>query len=446
VSLISIQDGNYVVNLHAGQSEAWESKKRFIAVLAGTQSGKTSFGPIWLWREMLAHGPGDYLAVTASNPLFKLKMLPEMRKLFVDILKIARYWSSAKILEIRDPSTGEFWAQNADDPMYARIILCSAEAPGALESATAKAAWIDEAGLIPDALPWEAVRRRLSLAMGRILLTTTLYDFGWIKRILYDPWQLAHCNHPEIDVISFDSIANPLFSREEWESARRSMEEWKFDMMYRGRYTRPFGMIYQSFNPKRHVIPRRELTIPDAWTRYLGADFGGANLAGVFFAEDPAPSRLFLYRIYLEGNKTIKEHARLLLEGEPSYPFAVGGSASEGQWRDDFAAAGLAIMAPPITDVEVGITRVHSFFANNKIVVFRELTAYIDQLNSYSREINKATGEVTEKIRNKAAYHYMDATRYILSYLYDCGVGTSPASIGSGGAQVTRETLEDYIR
>ena len=47
--------------LHPGQSEAWASLKRFILVLAGAQSGKTSFGPLWMRREIQARGPGDYL-------------------------------------------------------------------------------------------------------------------------------------------------------------------------------------------------------------------------------------------------------------------------------------------------------------------------------------------------------------------------------------------------
>lgn len=442
LSLISVQDGNYVVNLHAGQSEAWQSEKRFVAVLAGTQGGKTSFGPLWLWREMGARGPGDYLAVTASFPLFKLKMLPALRELFENVLNIGRYWSSARILEIRDPETGEFWATTSDDPMYSRIILCSADTD--IESATAKAAWIDEAGLIPDALPWEAVLRRLALAMGRALITTTLYDLGWIKRTLYDPWERSRAQHPEIDVVSFDSIANPVFPRLEWERAQRDLEPWKFDMMYRGRYSRPWGLIYQSFDQRRHTILRREYTIPQTWARYLGLDFGGANLAGIFFAQDPMSRKLVAYRTYLDGHKTSKDHVNALLEGEP-FPVAVGGAGSEDQWRNEFAAAGLPVEAPPITDVEVGISRAHSFFANNQILVFRELTTYIDQLNSYSREVDKATGEVTEKIRNKAAYHLLDAMRYVLSYLYDAGV-LRPGSLGSGGLNVAAAEIDGAFK
>lgn len=33
------------LNLHPGQVRAWRSTRRFVIVLAGTQSGKTSFFP-----------------------------------------------------------------------------------------------------------------------------------------------------------------------------------------------------------------------------------------------------------------------------------------------------------------------------------------------------------------------------------------------------------------
>src|SRR5512140_626244 len=60
-------DGHRLVyHFHPGQLQAWNSTARFIAVLAGAQGGKTSFGPHWLLREIVRCGPGDYLIVTPS--------------------------------------------------------------------------------------------------------------------------------------------------------------------------------------------------------------------------------------------------------------------------------------------------------------------------------------------------------------------------------------------
>src|SRR5881394_2484618 len=84
-------DGVLNVSFHEGQVRAWRSKRRFILVVAGTQSGKTSFGPFWLEREMKEKGAGDYLIVTPDFPLLEAKLLPEFRRLFEEIHNYGRY-------------------------------------------------------------------------------------------------------------------------------------------------------------------------------------------------------------------------------------------------------------------------------------------------------------------------------------------------------------------
>jgi phage terminase large subunit-like protein len=164
------------VHRHRGQKAAQHSRARFPLVLAGTQAGKTCWGPIWLSSEIEACGPGDYLAATATYDLFKLKMLPEMLNWFVHLAGWGRYSPSERLI-----------VNHADDT---RIILRSANAPGGLESATAKAAWLDECGQDSFRLEaWEAVQRRLALNQGRALMTTTPYSLGWLKQQVYDRWR-----------------------------------------------------------------------------------------------------------------------------------------------------------------------------------------------------------------------------------------------------------------
>jgi hypothetical protein len=162
-----------------------------------------------------------------------------MREAFESILKIGRYWSGAGVIELIDPTTGKFWANRSSDRMWGRIILRSAMAKGGLESTTAAAAWLDEAG--QDAFTqqtWEAILRRLSLYQGRVLITTTLYqNHGWLKT-LNDMWLAGD---KDIDVIQFDSTQNPAFSTEELERAKRTMQGWRFDLFYRGRFSVPPG-------------------------------------------------------------------------------------------------------------------------------------------------------------------------------------------------------------
>lgn len=412
-------DGRLGLNFHSGQWQAWESTRRFVAVLAGTQGGKTSWGPIWLWREIQRRGPGDYIAVTSTYDLFKLKMLPMLRDWFENRLGIGRYWGGDRVIEIADPATGRFQAARATDPMWARIILRSAESGSGLEAMTAKAAWLDEAGQAQFRVEtWEAVLRRLSLSQGRALLTTTVYDLGWIKQHVYDRWKAGDL---DFDVIQFDSTANPQFPHEEAARAKRTMPAWRYDMQYRGMFTRPAGLIYDCVQDE-HVIPR--FAVPAEWDRYLGLDFGGINTAGVWLAHEPGTRRLFAYREYKAGNRTAAEHTYHLLKGEPAQPVCFGGSQSEGQWRKEFAAggqcqgqrvAGLIVRAPDMNDVELGIDRVYGAFMRNEVYVFDDLDGLLGQLRSYARKVD-SNGEPTLAIENKEAFHWLDALRYILGY------------------------------
>lgn len=410
-----------------------------MAVLAGTQGGKTSYGPIWLWREIQASGPGDYLVVTPTFKLLELKALPEFRRWFEHLLRLGTYTASP-VRRFVVSKSGEQRLFGAEQSKPTTIYFGYAADPESLESATCRGAWLDEAGQKKFKLgSWEAILRRLSLAQGRVLITTTLYDLGWLKQQLWDKWRAGNA---DIEIVRFESIANPAFPREEFERARRDLPAWKFDLFYRAIFTRPAGLIYDSFDEQRHKIPR--FAIPDHWPRYLGLDFGGVNTAGLFYAgeldaKDKPTGRLFAYREYKAGGRTAAEHAYHLLRGEARIPECVGGSKSEGQWRQEFRKGGevaaiedgavrsvkgpgLPIRPPDIKDVEVGINRVYGFHQRNELYVFDDLTGYLEEKLTYSRKLDP-NGEPTEDIEDKSTFHFMDAERYILGWLSGTGRG-----------------------
>lgn len=362
-------------------------------------------------------GAGDYIAATASYDLFKLKMLPEMRTVFEDVLGLARYWAGDKILELRDPKTGKFWAKRADDPMWARVILRSANAKGGLESATAKAAWLDECGQDDFTLEtWEAVRRRLSIHRGRALGTTTPYNLGWLKTAIVDK---AAASGGEIEVVNFPSYYNPQFSREEFESARRNMPAWRFQMFYEGRYAKPPGLIYKDFDDRYrddggHLV--KPFALPSAWPRYVGVDPGGVNYAMVWLAHDVEMDCYYLYRESLDGGISTPEHARRAAAlaqqgGERVLRWFVGQQA-ESQIRRDWQAAGVRpVFAPKVAGVEDGIDRVIRLLRQGRLYVFDSCGGVLDEIGRYSRVMD-AQGEPTEAIKDKEMFHRLDALRY----------------------------------
>lgn len=415
------------LHLHPGQLRAWDSDRRFVFVIAGTQGGKTAFGPWWLYREIYGgwgragRGSGDYIAVTSTFDLFKLKMLPALREVFEHILGIARYWSGDKVIELRDPKSGKFWATRADDPMWGRIILRSAQSSGGLESATANAAWLDEVGQDDFTLQaWEAVLRRIALHQGRVLGTTTPYNLGWLKQQIYDPWQRGA--DADIEVIQFTSTENPAFPVAEMELARTKLPDWKFRMFYKGQFERPAGQIYRAFIDAYREAGGHKVApfvLPRAWPRYVGVDPGAVNQAKLWLAHDTATDTYYLYRERFGGEKSTAEHARECLD------LAVGtvervvryyiGAPSETQQRMDWQNAGVAnVAAPPVSDVESGIDRVIGLFKQHRLYIFDACAGTLDELGTYRRKLDK-NGDPTHEIVDKNKYHHLDALRYVVA-------------------------------
>jgi hypothetical protein len=132
-----------------------------------------------------------------------------------------------------------------------------------------------------DAWPAESAR-------GRALFTTTVYNLGWLKTEFHDK---AKAGDPSIELIQFDSTQNPAFPAEEFEEQRTNLPVWKFAMRYQGLYSRPAGLIYDSYKDyiadahgaPGHLVQR--FALDPKWQRYMGLDFGGVNTAALFYAE-----------------------------------------------------------------------------------------------------------------------------------------------------------------
>lgn len=437
-------DENEALPFHLGQSLAWDTNRRYVVVSSGAQSGKTIYSPKWLLREIyhpvIGRGSGDYLAVTATYDLFKIKFLPAMLRIFQDIYKVGRYWSGDKIIELRDPVSGEFLAKKVSDPMWGRIVLRSADSPGGLEAATAKAVVADEIGQERfSKKAYEAMRRRMTVYQARVLMTTTLYEPGWFLYDIVRPaknkgeaqeifvendlGELSYVDNEKKDIflVQFDSTINPSFAKSEMDAAEEVTDDENFAMFYKGREGTSRYLIYNSYDDKKHLCPA--FGIPPTWDRYIGIDYGGAHTCATFYAENPDSNILYCYDSYLAGQKDIKEHTKDILKKCMGRPvLAVGGSQSEDQWRREFSNNGIFVVRPKIGDLEVGIDRVNATHKVDGIIYFDHLTGIIQEKETYRRIKNPETGLPTKDIFNKGAYHYLDSERYIISEIRPIGI------------------------
>jgi len=260
-------------------------------------------------------------------------------------------------------------------------------------------------------------------------MTTTLYNFGWIVQHILDvavktgdvsfyyenggEIQKTVSKQKDITVIQLDSIVNPQFPKEEFTDAAELLSEEEFNMFYRGRKSTRRFLIYDVFDPEKHVCTT-PFKISDSWKRYWGMDYGGEHMAVIFLAEEPTTKRLYVYREYMAGGKDVAGFTDDIVKGEISPFRAYGGSKSEENWRREFRWHGTSVEQPTIIDVNLGISRTYTAIKNDGIIFFSDVKGIIDELGRY-RRVRNENGEATDEILDKNTFHRLDALRYIVS-------------------------------
>jgi PBSX family phage terminase large subunit len=264
-------------------------------------------------------------------------------------------------------------------------------------SATGRAGNVDHPQCIGDCNPghpshWIQRRRRLSLLK---MFEATHYD----NPEIYDPvtGELTNEGKQRLDVL-------------------KNLSGHRKQRLYLGLWAAPEGAIYATFDRKKHKVVHFDP--PSQWPRIVGVDPFGAYIAAVWLAYDSASKVLNVYREYLEpfGVTTTKhaENIRKLSRGETIFQWA-GGGPSERQQRVDFAAAGLPLQAPPITDVWSGIDRVNSLIREDALRVHDNCENLLSEIESYHRAMKD--GKPTDKIKDKNDFHLLDALRYAVALL-----------------------------
>ena len=278
--------------LHDWQVKAWNSKKRFIYFVAGVQSGKTTFGVVWILNEAQRCGPGEYIIIAPSY-------------------KVLQQSTLVKFLEITPEGYGAYYkAESVYRTIDGRtFFLRSADKPESIEGITARAIWADEASLMKPNI-WLMMQGRVSRTQGRILCTFTPISLNWIHReIEKDKERRLRGEEGDIDLIQFRSIDSPYFPKEEYERARRMLTETQFKLRYEGIFGKAEGLVYPDFGPP-HIVD--DFDVPAEWRRAGGIDWGYNNpfvaLKGTLSPDDV----LYIYAERYKEREILESHIDFL--------------------------------------------------------------------------------------------------------------------------------------
>ena len=371
------------INLLPYQLRLLKSTKPYTALIGGTGCGKTFFLPRWLYVRMHQHPGNEWVVSAPTREMLKRNPIKYIAAFFDDLG--IRYDFNKADLVMNLGGLGV-------------VYFISAETPHRMQGIHAKGIVGDEAGLF-DRLWWDTAVQRIAYKRGQILLLTTPYSQNWLKTEVWDRWMAGDEN---FHVENPTSLDNPFYPKDEYERAKRQLPDWKFRMLFEGKFTKPAGLIY----PEYETVEPFE--IPADWYVFGGVDFGFNNpFAVVWIAEDPESGVFYIFAEFKKSGLTIDDMEKVLKTRRCIY---YADPASK-EALETLKMRGIDIR-PAKKDVLSGITFVQGLFKSGRLKVFKNLRYLIDELNSYQWEMDR-TEQLLDKPR-KENDHLCDAARYAL--------------------------------
>ena len=232
--------------------------------------------------------------------------------------------------------------------------------------------------------------------------------------------------------IHFTSHDNPHISQEALGELIQDMskQSYRQEILAEDDELQLSWLVYRAFNEVTNKID--DFEIPKNWLIYTAHDFGGANPAALFVAQDPATGHFYEFREYLPGaGKSTYEHVEAFKQITDGYNviWRSGGSHQEDEIRQGYSAHQWNIIEPKINKVSAQVDRVIGHMERNKVFIFKSLYNRLEELMNCLWEPDQE-GRPTDKIKDEARYHLCACARYLYSNF-------TPETVGGQGYRTT---------
>jgi len=277
------------------QVEAHDSPARFKAIFAGSRYGKSKWGAAEVLADIMKPNTRGWIV----GPKYE-QPSKEFRYIY-DYMVVKLGFRPKRELNIHYSTPGP---QVLIFPWGSEVYTKSAENPESLLGEEVDWMILSEASRLPETVFDGYLRARLGSRKGRVIIPTTPHGYNWIYKRFYIP-------AVEGDKDYFAKIVsvkeNPLFSKEEYEKAKKELPEDIFKEQYDGEFVAQTGLIYKRFYRQKHVID--DFEIPKSWARYAAIDpHPSTPVAVLWMAVDPHGT-CYLYDEMFIPDQTIPEVA-----------------------------------------------------------------------------------------------------------------------------------------
>jgi PBSX family phage terminase large subunit len=227
---------------------------------------------------------------------------------------------------------------------------------------------------------------------------------NWVYQAFFD--------HPtedyyKVHTITRDNIHLPqdyidnLYRTYDFEYARRYLEgEW-------GSF---IGLVYKDFDFDKHVMDV-DVDSLDVRQYIAGVDIGFNNPTAMLAIAITRDNKAFIVDEYYEKEKTTDTTVEEMKSWMQKYKFSrIYVDPSAADWMQKADTQRLPVRDAD-NDINKGVAKIKSFFANDIIMINRGCVNLIKELESYQYDKSNIHGNETEKPMKKND-HCMDALRY----------------------------------
>lgn len=379
------------VKLHKFQQLAWSCKKKIINLSAGIQSGKTTFGALWLGHRLHQYSsPQDNFIIVA--PTYKVLQQATLPAFFSFFKDHGNYRSTDKIFAVHGGGT---------------VYLRTATDPESLEGITnVRAIWCDEAGRFSKYF-WDNVEGRAAIKEAQVLNTTTPYALNWLK-LMHDDWKVG--KRDDVEFINFRSIDNPYFPLAEYERQKTLLDPRRFAMKYDGIFGQMVGLVYEQV----HTIKSFEL--PAGTKYYAGIDWGFHDPFVIHTRAVTPNGTHYQVDEFGKSELLLSDMIQAMIQRHRIYDYQlVFCDPSRPEFIKEFNAHGIRSVAAQ-NDITLGIDRHKELIRTDRFFIFQDkcpgtLSEYAQYHYPEPEELG-IDDDRGEPLPVDATNHYLDATRY----------------------------------
>ena len=415
---------------HAKQREAIKAPERFVVLVAGVQSGKTTGAAVTFWRRIMewvkAHEAGrrGFFWMLAPNSIVGEVMCERFEEL------APPHWITSRTGQKGDRT----WVLRDGS----RVQFRSAEHADKLVARTLDGAWLDEFTLMKQEVWLTSVRQRLAATGGWVIFSGTPRGRNWAWEHIWRRTVEGDDSYdPTWRGFTWHSVENPAVSKVEVEAARSQLPPAYFRREWEASWEAFHGQVYEGWGDHLLVDAMRP-PLPTGTVTVIGVDWGFATFGALVVARRyPGGVWEIIEEVMESGKlpawwtariiKAWQDHKAHRIWCDPEDPGRIATLVDEG--------------LPAVSannDVHRGIREVAALVTQGAFRVSKRCQLLAGQMASYHWKRDKG-GQATET-PVKENDHLVDAARYAvyseneraLSPAVKVGWGGRPLKTGGG--------------